>query len=71
MMHSLIHTSKMTGKLEDMQAISTNTMTNEYCIKQNASDNANNICTKCYTYSWRIQNNFILKLNIILIEIRL
>ena len=42
-MQALIHTSKMTGKLEDMQAISTNTMTNEYCIKQNASGNANNI----------------------------
>ena len=50
-MHSLIHTSNMTGKLEDMQAISTNTMTNEYCIKQNASGNANNICTKCYSHT--------------------
>jgi hypothetical protein len=51
MMQALIHTSKMTGKLEDMQAISTNTMTNEYCIKQNASGNANNICTKCYSHT--------------------
>ena len=30
-----VHISKMTGKLEGFQAISTNTITNEYCMKQN------------------------------------
>ena len=44
-----IHISKMTGKLEGFRAISTNTITNEYCVKQNASGNARNICTKCYS----------------------
>ncbi len=46
-----VHISKMTGKLEGFKAISTNTMTNEYCIKQNASGNADNICTKCYSHT--------------------
>ena len=49
--HALIHVSKMTGKLDGFQAISTNTMTNPYCIKQNASGKANNICTKCYSHT--------------------
>ena len=39
-----VHISKMTGKLEGFQAISTNTITNEYCIKQNAKNDNNNIC---------------------------
>ena len=46
-----IHISKMTGKLEGFRAISTNTITNEYCVKQNASGNASNICTKCYSHA--------------------
>ena len=29
-----VHISKMTGKLEGFQAISTNTITNDYCNKQ-------------------------------------
>lgn len=46
-----VHISKMTGKLDGFQAISTNTMTNPYCIKQNASGKADNICTKCYSHT--------------------
>ncbi len=46
-----VHISKMTGKLDGFQAISTNTTTNEYCIKQNASNRADNICTKCYSHT--------------------
>jgi len=46
-----IHISVMTGKLDGLRAISTNTRTNEYCIKQNASGDPNNICTKCYSHT--------------------
>ena len=46
-----IHISKMTGKLEGFQAISTNTITNEYCIKQNAKNDNNNICKHCYSHT--------------------
>jgi len=40
----------MTGKLEGLRAISTNTRTNPYCIKQNQSSDPDNICTKCYSH---------------------
>jgi hypothetical protein len=46
-----IHISIMTGKLDGLRAISTNTRTNDYCIKQNASGDPNNICTKCYSHT--------------------
>jgi hypothetical protein len=49
--YPVIHISKMTGKLDGMCAISTNTRTNEYCIKQNASSDEENICTKCYSHT--------------------
>jgi len=45
----MIHISKMTGKLEGFQAISTNTVTNEYCNKQYNKKDPNNICTFCYS----------------------
>ncbi|MEL0115429.1 MAG: hypothetical protein VW894_03875, partial [Gammaproteobacteria bacterium] len=45
----MIHISKMTGKLEGFQAISTNTTTNDYCIKQYFKKDKNNICTYCYS----------------------
>jgi len=48
---STIHISKMTGKLEGFKAISSNTITNPYCIKQNASNDNSNICTKCYSHT--------------------
>ena len=46
-----VHISKMTGKLDGFQALSTNTMTNQFCIKQNASNKEDNICTKCYSHT--------------------
>tara|TARA_R100001015_G_scaffold18662_2_gene12404 strand:- start:279 stop:899 length:621 start_codon:yes stop_codon:yes gene_type:complete len=47
----MIHISKMTGKLEGFKSISTNTVTNKYCIKQNKKKDPNNICTWCYSHS--------------------
>ena len=41
----------MTGKLDGLRAISTNTTTNPFCVKQNASGQADNICTKCYSHT--------------------
>ena len=46
----MIHISKMTGKLEGFQAISTNTVTNGYCNKQYKKQDQNNICTFCYSH---------------------
>ena len=31
--NNLVHISKMTGKLESLKAISTNTVTNNFCLK--------------------------------------
>lgn len=45
-----VHISIMTGKLDGLRAISTNTRTNPYCIKQNAAGDPTNICTKCYSH---------------------
>lgn len=47
----VVHISVMTGKLDGLRAISTNTRTNPYCIKQNASGDPTNICTKCYSHT--------------------
>lgn len=51
MQTATIHISVMTGKLDGLRAISTNTRTNDYCIKQNASGDPDNICTKCYSHT--------------------
>jgi hypothetical protein len=51
MQTQVIHISKMTGKLDGFKAISSNTITNPYCIKQNASADGSNICTKCYSHT--------------------
>lgn len=48
---STIHISKMTGKLEGFKAISSNTVTNPYCIQQFNCGNSDNICTKCYSHT--------------------
>jgi len=48
-MQSVIKISKMSGKLDGLRAISTNTLTNPFCIKMNASKKQDNICTKCYS----------------------
>ena len=45
-----IHFSNMTGKLKGLRAISTNTITNPFCIKMNNSKNDNVICKKCYSF---------------------
>ena len=47
----MIHISKMTGKLEGFQSISTNTTTNKYCQKQNKKNDPDNICAHCYSWS--------------------
>jgi hypothetical protein len=41
----------MTGKLEGIQAINTNTATNEFCIKESSKPDADKICGKCYSMS--------------------
>jgi len=46
-----MHISVMTGKLEGLRAISTNTATNPFCVRQNACGDENNICTKCYSHT--------------------
>lgn len=46
-----IHISTMSGKLQGLRAISTNTLTNEFCVKQNSCGDADNICTKCYSHA--------------------
>ena len=43
--------SKMSGKLEGIQAINTNTTTNEFCIKESKKKDSKRICGKCYSVS--------------------
>jgi hypothetical protein len=43
-----IHISKMTGKLDGLHAISTNTVTNPFCQKMNTSGDT--ICRQCYSH---------------------
>ena len=43
-----LHISKGSFKLEKIDNISTNTLTNDYCIKQNKKDNI--ICKVCYSF---------------------
>lgn len=47
-MTTKVHISKMSGKLNGLRSISTNTMTNLYCIKMNQAKDG--ICTKCYSH---------------------
>ena len=42
-----LNISKMSGKLIDIPAINTNTVTNEFCIKMKESDT---ICGQCYSH---------------------
>ena len=46
-MSNAVHISKMTGKLVHMPAINTNTLTNEFCIRQHQTDT---ICFECYSF---------------------
>jgi len=48
---TMIHFSKMTGKLEGLRAISTNTASNAYCVTQKNRNAAGNICSKCYSHA--------------------
>ena len=45
--YNLLNISKGSGKMENIQSINTNTLTNEFCIKQ--SKNKNSICSSCYS----------------------
>ena len=48
-----VHISKMTGKLDGFKAISTNTITNDYCNKQHVKgkQDGKNICGDCYSHA--------------------
>lgn len=56
--------SIMSGKLEGIDAINTNTVTNEFCKKAHSLQNPNSICTYCYsmymlnTYRKNCQDSF-------------
>ena len=45
-----VHISKMTGKLEGFKSISTNTLTNPFCIKMNKAKKKT-ICSVCYSHT--------------------
>ena len=47
----LIHISKLEGKFEGFRAISSNTVTNAFCIKQNKVTLESWICSICYSHS--------------------
>ena len=42
--------SKMSGKLKELQAINTNTLTNNYCQHMHSCKNKKIICTMCYSH---------------------
>lgn len=44
---NIVKVSKMSGKLNGIPAINTNTVTNDYCIKMKESDS---ICRQCYSH---------------------
>jgi hypothetical protein len=41
--------STMTGKMQNIPAINTNTLTNPFCIRTSKSDSPDSICGKCYS----------------------
>ena len=45
-----VHISKMSGKLDGFRAISTNTLTNPFCIKMNKAKKET-ICKHCYSHT--------------------
>lgn len=47
---SAVHISKMNGKLDGFRAISTNTVTNPFCVKMNKA-NEDVICSHCYSHT--------------------
>ena len=44
-----VHVSRMTGKLEGFKSINTNTISNQFCIKQFNSEK-DTICKNCYSH---------------------
>jgi hypothetical protein len=44
-----VHISTMSGKLKDLEAINTNTLTNTFCKVMHKSRNKKIICTECYS----------------------
>lgn len=50
-MHPMPSISKMSGKLDGIQAINTNTVTNPFCMQESSKTDASKICTKCYSVS--------------------
>lgn len=49
-MSSPVHISKLNGKLEGFRAISTNTVSNPFCIKMNKAKK-HTICSVCYSHN--------------------
>jgi len=47
-MKSAVHISKMSGKLDKFHSINTNTLTNEFCIRQHETET---ICGDCYSFT--------------------
>ena len=45
---NVVHISTMSGKLDKFHAINTNTLTNEFCIRQHETET---ICGDCYSFS--------------------
>ena len=45
-----IKVSTMTGKMQHIPAINTNTLTNPFCVKMHDSEIPNNICVHCYSH---------------------
>ena len=50
-MNDIIKLSKMSGKLKNVPSINTNTVTNDFCIKMNKSNNDKCICKYCYSHN--------------------
>lgn len=46
----MIKISNMTGKLEGMPAINTNTLTNNFCKKMHKNVHPQSICAQCYSF---------------------
>ena len=47
---NVIHISTMTGKLKDIDAINTNTLSNQFCAAMQEMVLEDVICTDCYSY---------------------
>ena len=46
-----VHISNLNGKLQDFQAISVNTLTNEFCQDMHNTKRSDVICKKCYSFA--------------------